>query len=418
MQHKFSCVLGRPLDEADFLVQACQTGEPLINEDVCKAFGFLYFTSGTERFELEQLYRKLVNEGGVGDEELREAWRNNNLKEFILFRCAQLSPYLIGRERAWIARQDGFAANSTSGSEKIWESGRRFLDAEDRKLPLHQLLKHEEKRLAYLFYCQIFNDFVPDSDEDNWIYLGFCTARNQEETKNLGILYRALVQRCRFEEFWKAMADSTMVELFRKYDLGSNVTRLRNFKTVIQEVGKWYQSVWELKRFIRSSAHEPTRSVIADYGFMNCHNPQERLDLRQLYYEFFARGEDEMKLHQACIDGQLAQFLESIVGTLQVPHEVLSNRYPLEACAFMGMAARSVIVCPESLYEVVLKKQKADGGKEVVITIPDEQDEGARAFIQDRAAFTTGKVRVTQTECGGKSLFTMGVDYADSQGRI
>lgn len=408
-RHKFFCLLGRPLDEADFLVQSCQTGEHPADEKVLKAFGFWHFKSGLERVQLFQLYGKLVNHG-VGDEELREAWQRDKLKEFILSRCSQLPPFLFAREKTWISQQQGFGKDSEAGLGKQLESILMFLNAEDQKLSFSQL-EPEVKRMACLFYGQILNQFVPEFDEDNWISLGFCTARSQEETQVLAHLYSLLIQRCTFEEIWKAMDNSTRVELFRTYDLGSNISRMRNFETLMRGVGKWHQSVWELKKFTQSSENKPTRSVYTDYGFQHCQSPQEHIDLRRIYTKFFARGEDEMELHQACIDGRLAQFLTSKLGPLQVPDEVLSNDYPIEGCTYMGMTAKIVIMCPESIYPVVLAKQEAEGGKELIITVPDEQDETMRNYVRDQAAFTTGRMRLTQTTSRGIEIITMNVDW-------
>jgi hypothetical protein len=402
-------LLGRPLDEADFLVQSCQTGEHPADEKVLKAFGFGHFKSGRERVQLFQLYCKLVNHG-VGDEELREAWQGDKLKEFILSRCSQLPPFLFARERTWIGQQQGFRKDSESGLGRQLESVRMFLSAEEQRLSFSQI-EPEVKRMAYLFYGQILNQFVPEFDEDNWVSLGFCTARTQKETQLLAHLYSLLVQRCTFEEFWKAMDNSTTVELFRTYDLGSNISNLRNFETLMLGVGKWHQSVWELKRFSQSSENKPTRSVYTDYGFQHCQSPREHIGLRHIYKEFFAHHEDEMELHQACVDGRLAQFLTSKLGPLQVPDEVLSNEYPIEGCTHMGMTAKNVIVCPESIYPVVLAKQKAEGGKELIITVPDEQDETMRNRIRDQAAFTTGRMRVAQTTSHGIEMITMNVDW-------
>ena len=409
MRHKFFCLLGRPLDEADFLVQSCQTGEYPDDENTLKAFGFWHFKSGLERVQLFQLYCKLVNHS-VGDEELREAWQRDKLKEFILFRCLQLSPFIFERERIWIGQQQGFGKNSESGLGRQLESIPVFLSAEDKKLSFSQL-EPKAKRMAYLFYSQILNQFVPAFDEDNWVSLGFCTARNQKETQWLAHLYSLLIKRCTFEEFWKAMDNSTMVELFRTYNLGSNISRTRNFETLMQGVGKWHQSVWELKKFTQFSESMPTRSVFTEYGFQYCQSAQERIHLCYMYTEFFARCEDEMKLHQACINGRLAEFLKSKLGPLKVPDQVLSNDYPIEGCTYMGMTAKSVIMCPESIYPVVLAKQEAEGGKELIITIPDEQDATMRNYVQDQAAFTTGRMRVTKTTFHEIEMTTINVDW-------
>jgi hypothetical protein len=407
-RHKFSCCLGRPIDEADYLVLACQTEKHLtneaINEEVAEAYGFRHFISTKNRQILFQLYCKLINDGGVGDEELREALQKDKLKEFILFRCSQLPRAVIRDEMIWLARQDGFAANSVSDFAKVMDSGKAFLGLEDRHIPFRQLAP-EEKRNAYLFYCQILNGYMPDVDEDNWISLGFCTARDQDDAQRLGRLYRLLVKLCKFDEFWKAMAESTMVELFETYGLGYEVISLRNIRSFMGSVGKRHQSVWELKRFTRLSDPEPMRAVIGDYGFRNCWGPQERIALRRMYTDFFSSGEDEMKLHQACVKGRLAQFLESILGQLLVPPEILSNDYPIDGCGYMGMVFQSVSICPESMCQEVVEMHKTKGEKVAVLTIPDECDGEMTAALRERAAFLSGGMIIqTTNKLHGKIL--------------
>jgi hypothetical protein len=316
---------------------------------------------------------------------------------------------MIGKEMDWLRQQDKFAANSISDFGKIMDSGIEFLSLEDRDIPFHQL-NPQEKRRAYVFYCEIRNGYMPDVDEDNWICLGFCTARDQEDVQRLAYLYGLLVKRCKFDEFWKAMAESTIVELFHKYGLGCRVTRLRNFKIVMGAVGKWHQSVWELKRFTRVSDAEPTRAVAVDYGFMNCQSPQERIDLSGIYTKFFSRSEDEMNLHQACIEGRLAPFLVSVLGQLPVPAELLSNPYPLDNCGYMGMVAESVVACPESMYQVIHEEQQAKGEKGVVLTIPDECDGKMVAHARERAAFLTGCMSIASTKFRGMTITSISAD--------
>jgi hypothetical protein len=399
------------MDEAHYLVQACQSGDQLpAEENVLKAFGFFHFGSGRERFQLFQTYRKLILHG-VTVEEIREAWQKNMLKEFIVSRCAQLPPSLLGSERVWVGHTEGFARDSEQGLGSIPKSMKMHLSAEDRRLAPSEL-EPEAKRSAFFFYVQILNQYMPGADEDNWVSLGFCTARNEDEIQWLSHLYALLIERCQFEEFWKAMDESTIVELFKKYKLDPGIANLHNFETLMRDIGKWRQSVWELKKFTQTTEDWPTRSVEVDYGFKNCQNARERLGLRHAYADYFARGEDEMNLHQACIDGRLAQFLTAKLGPLQIPDEVFANDYPGKRCSYNGMTVKSTIVCPESMYHIVLERQKAEGGRELIITVPDEEDEIIKEYIRTQAARTTGRMRVeTQTTSHRVEIASMSVDW-------
>ncbi|KAJ5150802.1 uncharacterized protein N7482_010054 [Penicillium canariense] len=400
-EHKFSCLLGRPLDEADYFIRACQRKEFPTEDNVAKAFGFLSFASAIDRQRIFHIYCQLVNNYGVTEDELREAWRSNKLKEFLLFRGSQIRSPSLQREMYWLNQQDGFAAGADYDIE--FESLLHLLEPGDRKIPFAQW-KPREKLEAYMFIYQILNGFVPDADEDNWIFLGFCTARDHNAVQMLARLYRMLINRCKFQEFWKAMEQSDMIGLFDKYGLGHAIAELRNFGSLMNIVGTWHQSVWELKRFTRLPAAEPMQAVAVDYGFYNCRIPQERMALRHMYTEFFARGGDEMALHQACINGQLASFLLSEPQSLPVSADLLSNPYPLERCGYMGMIVETAILCSESNSELMNKRCEEKGKSRVILTYPDEQDEGMRGGIKERLQFLGRSVRIRKTDVQGVTL--------------
>ncbi|PWI63947.1 hypothetical protein PCL_02263 [Purpureocillium lilacinum] len=314
--HKFHCSLGRPVDAADYLVQACQANQPPSDVDTATAFGFRYFVSAYDRLKLFGIYRCLVIQYGVCDDELREALSKDQLRDFILFRMSQLPSTESQSLLNWLTQQQGFGAGVVCDDfEKLLVAARKFLSPVDRSVSFDDL-KPKEKQSALVFYGQILNGYVPDSDEDNWIYLGFCTARDAWNTHKLRAHYAALIHRCKFDEFWEAIASSNVINLFTKYGLVQEVIRLRNFQNHMRNVTKGYQSVWELKRFTQQPLPHPMRAVQVDYCFMRCDGTQ-RMILRDIYRRFFETGTDEMKLHEACVDGRLAEFLRSVLGDSQ-----------------------------------------------------------------------------------------------------
>jgi hypothetical protein len=392
MEHKFTCRLGRPIDEADHLVRFCQRQEyPGDDEDLATAFGFRHFISAVDRQILFRLYCTLVNVGGVGDEELRKAWRNNKLREFIIFRGSQFSPAVLAEKIEWLQKHETFGANSVTNFSRIMDTAKDVLDNVETDAQFDQLNSEIEKQ-AYLFYCQIGNGYIPSADEDNWLNLGFCTASRPDGSQQIVKLYRALVNRCKFGEFCRAMAESAMIELFSKYGLGAEIDCLRNFKTLMNSIAKWHQSVWELKRFTMLPDPEPMGAVIVDYGFKNCLDAQERIALRSVYAKFFSMGWDEMELHRACIEGRLAPFLEARLGQLSFPRERLSGYYPLEGCNYMGMVAKRVSLCLESKYQLICNLLRAQGDDSIVLAFPDDWDEEVKTFLRERAGYLTGSV--------------------------
>lgn len=349
-KHKFSCNLGRPIDATDYLVLACHTNEFPMEDEVAKKYGFLCFLSGTDRSKLFLLYQKLVIEWSIDEDELRSAIKLNKLKEMLIFRCFQTGdPVMLGYIR-WLESEEGFRVDGEGpGLGVLFDALREeLLDPIERRKAIIDL-QPREKQMAFVFYGQVRNSFLPNVDEDNWVSLGFCTTPGPASTQELASAYRLLISRCLFNEFWRAMVESKVVELFTKYGLAQQISYMRNFKDFMQTVKIKHSSVWELKRFALMDVGIPFKAVVVHYGFKNC-NARQRLELRQLYREYFSQGEDEMKLHEACVAGNLASFLTSIMGNLTVPSELLSNYYPIKDHPLAGMETEYVIILHRILY--------------------------------------------------------------------
>ncbi|OAL43046.1 hypothetical protein IQ07DRAFT_606215 [Pyrenochaeta sp. DS3sAY3a] len=385
-RHKFSCSLGRPTDATDHLVLACHTNQYPLDDDVAEKYGIMYFASGHDRWRLFKLYRRLVVNWKIDEDELRSAIQQNKFKEMLTYRCLQTRDPEMLRDMQWLESEDGFRADGKGpGLVVMFQAAQReLLSPEERKMPIGQL-QPPEKQQALVFYVQIRNGFIPGVAEDNWISLGFCTTTCHDSEKQLASAYESLIMLCSFNEFWNAMAESTVVELFRKYRLADRILHMRNFKDFMAIVKKWYQSVWELKRFIRMDVADPFRAVVVDYGFMNCEDAHQRMQLRKVYHEYFKTGEDEMRLHEACISGKLSTFFESVFGRLPVHRDLLWNHYPLENCPQMGMVIASVVVYTESVLGKEHGGEVADGT--MIFVIPETEEEEMTRHIHDRAAF-------------------------------
>ncbi|KAJ4129105.1 hypothetical protein NW768_007636 [Fusarium equiseti] len=396
--------VGRPIDATDQLVLACHKDTYPEEEDVAKRFGFMSFISGTDRLRLFELYRRLVVDYKVDEDELRAALEQRKLKEMLMFRCGQTNDPCMLSDKDWLKNQERFEVDGRhAGLITLFEATQEeLLSANDRKLPLDEL-QPREKQKALLFYVQIRNGFKPDTDEDNWITLGLCTAPDAASETQLCSAYASLIQHCTYEEFWNCIAKSSIVELFEKYGLTHTISHMRNFKDHMAHVKKWYASVWELKRFTRMQDADPSRAVVVDYGFINCTDASQRMQLRETYQQYFNDGHDEMSLHEVCISGQLATFLELVLGTLSVPSQLLNNPYPLKDYSLMGLVVPSVVVCPESAVDQVRELHAVGENDSVIITIPDTEHEDQIQILQERAAFLgTGlRERYYSQEDGG-----------------
>lgn len=339
----------------------------------------------------------------MSEEELRQAWKSDKLRELIQFRGSQVPCSIIRHEVRWLVQHDRFGSGVVTNFGTVLETSRHILNPLDRTVPW-QTLKPREKLEAYVFWCQIRNGLMPDVDEDNWIFLGFCTASDASETQRLAHLYRLLVQRANFEDFWQARASSKMVDLFQKHGLGDEIRTIRNFKLLMSATSTWHQSVWELKRSTLLSQLSPHRAVSVDYGFWNCQTPVERLSLLDAYTQFFKSGGDEMALHQACIENRLAGFMRSELGSLSFDAALLKNLYPLDRCDHMGMIVETRISCPESALEKVKELQQAQGLEGVILTHPDEVDTAIGAAFEARAEYLRQGVTIRTTRIGGETI--------------
>ncbi|GAW21440.1 hypothetical protein ANO14919_109590 [Xylariales sp. No.14919] len=403
-RHKFSCVLGRPLDATDYLVLACHAKEFPQDDNAVKQYGFMCFDSGKDRARLFELYIRLVVEWGIDEEELRDAVEMDELKEMLIFQCSQTMDSVMLSDMQWLESKREFKAKGEgTGPIALINAAREdLLSPDDRNLPILEL-DPPAKREALVFYAQIRNGFKPDVDEDNWISCGFCTAANPESEQRLCSAYSFLMERCSFDEFWNAMARSTIVDLFEKYGLADQISRMRNFSTLMAAVSKCHPSVWELKRFTRMDSSDPFRAVVVDYGFMNCENAYQRIQLREMYQKYFDDGQDEMRLHEACIAGELAIFLKSALGSLEVPVDLLSNPYPLENCPLKGMVTKSVIVYPESLSNQL--GTPANGA--MIFTVPDAGNKSLNEYVYDKASFLGLRLRVGYFRSKGQVMEQM-----------
>ncbi len=140
-RHKFSCRLGRPIDVTDYLVLACHVNEFPSEEDVFVEYGFVYFASGHDRQRLFELYRRLVVDWNIDEDELRSAVVHNRLKEMLVYRCLQTrDPHML-RYMQWLKNEVGFCAKGKGpGVIAIIKTAQReFLSLDEVKIPLVEL---------------------------------------------------------------------------------------------------------------------------------------------------------------------------------------------------------------------------------------------------------------------------------------
>lgn len=83
----------------------------------------MYFASGYDWWRLFKLYRRLVVDWSIDEDELRSAVEQNRLKEMLMFRGLQTRDPGILRDMQWLESEEGFRANGKgSGPAVVFEA--------------------------------------------------------------------------------------------------------------------------------------------------------------------------------------------------------------------------------------------------------------------------------------------------------
>ena len=99
--------------------------------------------------------------------------------------------------------------------------------------------------------------------------------------------------------------------------------------------GKGYPSTYDLKQHILTKdIADPINSVQVDYGYLNCRNPREREQWREVYSMMFQAGGFRFDaLHKACITGKIYDYVMEIFPDTPAVFERLSKNLYLLASA-------------------------------------------------------------------------------------
>ncbi|KAK1844310.1 hypothetical protein CCHR01_13073 [Colletotrichum chrysophilum] len=371
-------------DAAARLVVACRKRFFPMDEEISHTFGFKFFAKGADRARLFRVYCHIVH-SGTADEQLRKACEDDDLQELLISSCNKTG---LADDAAWLKGLQGFSTNS-----QCPVFGNIFCDVASQWCPpqlcdtIMTDIRPLAKRQAFVFWTQMKLGLIPNVDEDNWIDLGFCTAPNWQSLLHMRRAYRKLLHETCLDEFWSAVTHSTIPFLFEKHGLSNEISGLRNFRGLMKVVAQSYESVWQLKRYAQWERTGPVSAVAVDYGFMNCKTPKQCQRLRQLYADYFAKGKDEMKLHQACIRGNLAPFLREALGRLSVPDQLLTNAYPVEPLDQMGMiTVGKTIFAPPSVHNEAEIVARAEGNGARVVSILESHTDSMRGTMEDMAA--------------------------------
>ena len=212
--------------------------------------------------------------------------------------------------------------------------------SEDIKTTVASWSRH--RQLCHVLYTMLLSSWHPSPDTDHWIFFGFCTCRNEFEEMGLARLYQALIDKCSFDEFCTAFENSALLRLINLKGVETSSPLMLtpddggDLASVLRTSPHMTLSVWYLKQLIYAEDKntEPTRAVVVDYGFMNCKNLQERIDLKGVYKKFFeAQDAKPLGLHEAAIAGKLFAHVATLVKIKNKDKKkfqrLMKNLYPL-----------------------------------------------------------------------------------------
>ena len=196
----------------------------------------------------------------------------------------------------------------------------------------------KRKRDCFDLCLLVLSDSHPNPSLRIWLSFGFCTTQNQYDEMQLGIAYRTLVTRCSFEEFCQAYDSCSLVQLFssKNINLEQCGLHLADFLANSPHMNKL---VWDLKQFVVADEPDsvPVPSVRVNYGFFNCRNKEEEVQLKDVYKKFFDEESngDPLKLHEACIQGKVYDYVRTTLKWKEKYRRTLfprlmKNPYPLE----------------------------------------------------------------------------------------
>ncbi|KAI5992173.1 hypothetical protein EDD15DRAFT_2577266 [Pisolithus albus] len=354
--HTFNCAIGRPLDTADYLVRACWTDSPDdLDDDTKKDFGFTKFTSARDAYTLLRVYASLVRYMEVGSRELHKWQEEGKLAENIIAKYEVIPESSRDGYYPWF-RKNLHIFNSRGGPPDFFAVARPYLDPADREKEPHQLFP-EAKRKSFILYAFLLNGHRPDpaieSQKDLYFEFGFVTGCGLEGERVLPWVYRSLISKCSFTEFWTAFELNNLVALMDAKGLGPLRRGIQHLEAFLKiNSNDSCPTVWRLRLFVRSQDVDPLAPVATDYGFFNCQTVEEKFALKGEYKELLeSPNVDPMKLHAACIQGKLYDFAREHKPNLQQRFKrIMTNCYSLpDDTQSVGASSRgfwfSVLCC-------------------------------------------------------------------------
>jgi len=188
----------------------------------------------------------------------------------------------------------------------------------------------EHKQQCFGFCTALQSGWHPAPEQRIWLTFGFCVCRDEYSETPLAQLYRQLITECSFDEIYSAYESSSLIALFDAKGLKGRRESIQHLEDILAGTPKGNKSVWNLKQYVVVEDGCMTRSIAVDYGFVNCKGEAERLELKEVYKQYFTHLDgDPIKLHDAAIRGKLFEHVRGLVKLKKKFNRIMKNPYPL-----------------------------------------------------------------------------------------
>lgn len=169
----------------------------------------------------------------------------------------------------------------------------------------------EAKRKLFVLCAMLLNGNYPKLCQfdtvckDLHFQFGFVTGRSSEGEQVLPRVYRSLISKCSFAEFWTVFESRNLITLMDAKGLKGTRSRVQHLFLKIK-CDNWCPTVWHLRLFVRCPDIDPPPRVTTDYGFSNCKTTEETKTLKAIYGRLLEPPTiDPMDLHATCNKGKL-----------------------------------------------------------------------------------------------------------------
>ena len=351
--HIFDCYAyrGKTVPSAYHLARSCYGDLHPTDKQTLEDYGFDRAVTPFNQTMLLGLYQGLFKYFNINPKTVLTWKREGILVQEIKKVFEEIPPQNRGQYYPWFLEHQDVLDPSLGPSTKVMEDFllesvmRAWRHIGGRPLPNSTALNDiyiekatwpGHKRDCFDLCSLVLSDSHPNPSLCMWLSFGFCTTQNQYYEMQLGIAYRTLVMRSSFEEFYQAYDTCSLVQLFSSKNINLEQFGL-HLADFLVHAPRMNKSVWNLKQFVVADEPDsfPVPSVKVDYGFANCRNEEEKVQLKEVYKKVFEDSHgDPLKLHEACLQGKTYDYVRTTLklkGKNQSPlfSRLMKNPYPL-----------------------------------------------------------------------------------------